>query len=149
MKQVEVIMRTERRRKYSDAFRWQVVAEAEHPDVTVVSVVKKYDIAISLFYRWRNQFREKLQAAHQRTSAESLEHLSGPSLPDSYNDFVYAGEIEASVPVSPRFTDERTCANVQTQRIEVILPNGLKLNVGDQFNGVTLLRLVRVLGGES
>jgi transposase len=53
-----VIVRTERRRRYSDAEKAAIVAESLRPDVTVVSVARRHGIAKSVIYNWRANRRE-------------------------------------------------------------------------------------------
>lgn len=54
---IEVITRTERRRRYSPAERHAIMQEADAPDVTVREVAKRHDIAESLIYSWRTARR--------------------------------------------------------------------------------------------
>ncbi|MFT3975738.1 MAG: transposase [Sphingomonas bacterium] len=54
MNRIEVITRTERRRKYSDAAEQDaILREADAPDVTVREVTKRHEISESLIYSWR------------------------------------------------------------------------------------------------
>ena len=53
-----VIVRTERRRRYSDTEKAAIVAESLRPDVTVVSVARRHGIAKSVIYNWRANRRE-------------------------------------------------------------------------------------------
>lgn len=153
MKPVEVIMRTERRRKFSDAFRRRVVVETENPDVTIVSVAQKYDLALSLIHKWRVKYLQPRDTYHPDLmldqTADSSPSWPSQHLAEAAPDFVYAGQVDADFVAQPQSGEGRACSNTSLQRIEIILPNGLKLNVGDQFNGVTLLRLLRVLSGKS
>lgn len=50
MGRIEVITRTERRRKYSDAERDAVLREADAHGITVREVAKRHEIAESLIY---------------------------------------------------------------------------------------------------
>ena len=65
------------------------------------------------------------------------------------SDFVFAGQIEGDCVAQPQLVNENTYFNSQAQRIDIVLPNGIKLGVGDQFNAVTLRRLIQVLGCKS
>lgn len=148
MQPVELIMRTERRRKFDDAFRSRVVAEAEDPNVTVASVARKYDIALSLLYRWRGLLREKLDVVDRRAEPQCSDRPHNPQSTNSACDFVYAGQLGDGLPPQPQAINERPISDICEQRIDVVLSNGMKLSVGDRFNAVTLLRLIRILGGK-
>ncbi|MFC4254960.1 transposase [Croceibacterium xixiisoli] len=65
MGRIEVITRTERRRKYSPAERAAIMREADAPDVTVREVAKRHDIAESLIYSWRTARRQAEKIASE------------------------------------------------------------------------------------
>lgn len=149
MQTVEVIMRTERRRKFTDAFRRRVVVETENPDVTIISVAQKYDLAQSLVHKWRTKYLRRQDivapAPMLDRTVNSLPSWPLASSNEIGSDFVFAGQIEGGCVVQPQLVNENTYSNSQAQRIHVILPSGIKLGVGDQFNAVTLRRLIEVL----
>lgn len=67
MGRIEVITRTERRRKYSDAERDAILREADAHGVTVREVAKRHEVAKSLIYGWRSARRQA-----QKTTSDSL-----------------------------------------------------------------------------
>ena len=60
---LEIITRTERRRKWSAFEQEQILAEAAMPKTTVKSVCDKYEIAPSVIYRRRTERKKKEAAA--------------------------------------------------------------------------------------
>ncbi|MCJ2182687.1 transposase [Novosphingobium sp. 1949] len=55
---VEIIARTERRSKYSDAEKAAILAEADQEGVSVRDVARRHEIAESLIYNWRSARRQ-------------------------------------------------------------------------------------------
>ena len=64
MGQVAVCSGVERRRRWSDDERWQMLEEAFAPGAKVLHVARRHDISTGLIYTWR---RKQLAA---RTEAE-------------------------------------------------------------------------------
>ena len=77
MGRIEVITRTERRRKYSPAERDAIMREADAPDVTVREVAKRHDIAESLIYSWRTARRQA-----EKIASEPLAFISYGAVPE-------------------------------------------------------------------
>ncbi|WP_255325993.1 MULTISPECIES: transposase [Sphingobium] len=77
MGRIEVITRTERRRKYSPAERDAIMREADAPDVTVREVAKRHDIAESLIYSWRTARRQA-----EKIASEPLTFISYGTVPE-------------------------------------------------------------------
>ena len=77
MGRIEVITRTERRRKYSPAERDAIMREADAPDVTVREVAKRHDIAESLIYSWRTARRQA-----EKIASKPLTFISYGAVPE-------------------------------------------------------------------
>ena len=140
-----VIVRTERRRRYSDAEKAAIVAESLRPDVTVTSVARRHGIAKSVIYNWRANRREaeaiarealefipcgQFVATSERTSVSEIipeepEPLVGPFVPD----------VAASPPTEPP----------RAGTIAIELGNGARLTVDSFVNGKALARVLRAL----
>ena len=58
MGQVAVYSDVERRRRWSDEERLQILGEAFSPGAVVVQVARRYDISTALIYTWRRKLRE-------------------------------------------------------------------------------------------
>lgn len=58
MGQITVFSGPERRRRWSDEERLQILAEAFSPGACVAEVCRRHDISTSLIYTWRGKLRE-------------------------------------------------------------------------------------------
>lgn len=58
MGQVTVFSGPERRRRWSDEERLQILAEAFSPGACVAEVCRRHDISSGLIYTWRRKLRE-------------------------------------------------------------------------------------------
>ncbi len=58
MGQVTVFSGPERRRRWSDEERLQILAEAFSPGACVAQVCRRHDISSGLIYTWRRKLRE-------------------------------------------------------------------------------------------
>lgn len=67
---VEIIARTERRRKFSNAEKAGILAEADAAGVSVRQVSERHEIAESLIYNWRSARRQAAAIA-----SEALEFI--------------------------------------------------------------------------
>ena len=68
MGQVTVFSGPERRRRWSDEERLQILTEAFSPGACVAEVCRRYDISTALIYTWRRKLRE----AHAGPVADDL-----------------------------------------------------------------------------
>lgn len=59
MGQITVMRGPERRRRWSDEERYQILAEAFAPGVCVADVARRRDVSTSLIYTWRRKLREE------------------------------------------------------------------------------------------
>jgi transposase len=60
---VEIITRTERRRKFSDAKKAAILAKADEVGVSVRQVAERHEIAGNLIYNWRSARRQAAATA--------------------------------------------------------------------------------------
>ncbi len=58
MGQITVFSGPERRRRWSDEERLQILTEAFSPGACVADVCRRYDISTALIYTWRRKIRE-------------------------------------------------------------------------------------------
>jgi transposase len=58
MGQITVFYGPERRRRWSDEERLQILGEAFAPGACVAEVCRRYDISSALIYTWRRKLRE-------------------------------------------------------------------------------------------
>lgn len=145
---IEIIARTERRRKYSEAEKTAILAEADQDGVTVRQVAERHEIAESLIYNWRSARRQAAAIA-----AEPLEFIS-------YGAVVAAGPVNDapvpdrhthrspdSVPLTPTPAEElvRPHPGARPGTIDIELRSGVRLAVDSYVNEKALARVLRVL----
>ncbi len=145
MGRIEVITRTERRRKYSPAEREAIMREADAPDVTVREVAKRHDIAESLIYSWRT-------ARHQaeKIASEPLTFISYGAVPQGAVAAVLPAPPPArsdAIPATPAIAEELTRPHpgARPGEIGIDLPGGVRLSVDSYVNEKALARVLRAL----
>jgi transposase-like protein len=77
---MEVITRTERKRRYSDDEKARLLAECDAPGSSVIKVAARHDMATSVLHRWRLERR--------RAAAEASTRMQ----------FISFGDIDAILP---------------------------------------------------
>jgi transposase len=134
---VELITRSERRRRWSIEQKQEIVAESLRPATTPTEVARKYAISSGLLYSWRQQLlhapagplkRSTLSFAQVEVSAESPK----PASPDCT-----AVEPVGSVSAAGQPRSEGL--------IEIVLPQGVTLRVDAQVDGRALRRVLGAL----
>ena len=71
MGQVTVLAGPERRRRWGEAQRLQILAEAFSPGACVAQVARQYDISTGLLYTWRRKFCQPADASLASSSLEA------------------------------------------------------------------------------
>jgi transposase len=119
MTPVEVITSVQRRRRWSAAEKQQIVAESALPDRTVSQVARAHGIAPSQLFTWRRQ----LLAAAVAEGVSDSGFVPVRVAPD------------ASPPEPMPLKAAEPC-------LEIVLPSGIRIRVG---NGIEIETLRRVL----
>lgn len=140
-----VIVRTERRRRYSDAEKAAIVAESLRPDVTVTSVARRHGIAKSVIYNWRANRREA-----EAIAREALEFIPCGQFVEAIADTSAPAIIlEGPEPsVGPSVADVAASPPTEAPRagtIAIELGNGARLTVDSFVNEKALARVLRAL----
>ena len=112
--------RSLKRRRYSDAFKRQVVAEAAEPGISVASVARRHGLNSNSVFNWRRLF-----GADQ-----------GPG-------FVPAVVVVDALASDDHRIDQRPCGG----RMEVIFPSGRRIVLNSDFDAAALRRLLVVVDG--
>lgn len=68
------------RRRYSDAFRRQVVAETWQRGTSVSQVARRHDLNANMVFNWRRRYRHVIA---DDTPALIPVHLASPALPET------------------------------------------------------------------
>ncbi len=123
-------MVAETRRRWGDAEKQAIVAEAARPGTNISAVARRHGIKPSLLFRWRRMAQE---------AAET--QSAGPVfLPVAVTNGEASGEDAASGDLAPVSDDGTHC--LADSRIEIELGNGRFVRVGA---GVDIGALKRVL----
>jgi transposase len=130
---------TETRRRWSEAERQAVVAEAERPGVNISAVARRHGIKPSLLFRWRRQARD----AQNQPSASAFMPVT-LALPVAEIPAPEA-TVEAEAPrVSPPAAASERPAE---HRIEIALGNGRVVRVGAGVDVDSLRRILDAADG--
>lgn len=139
---VEIIARTERRRKFSDAEKAAILAEADADGVSVRQVAERHEIAESLIYNWRSARRQAAAIV-----SEALEFIP-------YGAIIAAETAVAPEPQNvprpvsppmPSASEEliRPHPGASPGAIDINLPSGVRLSVDSYVNEKALARVLR------
>ncbi|GAA0468796.1 hypothetical protein GCM10009096_07130 [Parasphingorhabdus litoris] len=131
--QMEVITRTERRRKYSDADKDALIAQCELPHNTVKMVAEQNDISPSVLYNWRSQKKAREQSA------------SGPIDLMPFGTIEDLKNIQAQPEPKPVHVANAAHSSMPMGRILMRLPNGTELVVDSHVNEHALQRVLQSL----
>jgi len=123
---VEVLGARDRRRRWSLEEKLRIVAESHEPGSSVRAVAARHDVYPSLLHNWRRQMRDG------RLPASPVQHF----LPVRVAEPVAAVPAQRSVP-SP----------ASGETIEIELPDGCRLRVGNGVNAATLRCVIAALRG--
>jgi len=112
-----------RRRRWSEAFKRRVVAEAAEPGVSVASVARRHDLNANLLFNWRRRYG---------TSPGSDESFLPVAL-------VPCGPSPAGV------AGEAAAVPLRSGRIEIALAAGHRVRLEGGFEPDAVARLLRAL----
>jgi transposase len=131
---MEIITGVERRRRWSAAEKLRIVAETEQPGVGIAEIARRYEISRGLLWNWRSLVRR------------------GVLRPEPQAVFVPVRVISERPTAEPTKRAELPVvtgcdAAVADSRIEITLPDGSVIRVGQEISLATLRRVVTVLRG--
>lgn len=129
---VEVITGRERRRRWSDADKLRIVAEAAEPGARLAEVARRHEVSRGLLWQCCAQVRR------------------GELRPETPALFVPVRMEEASMPATAlveRTPASRSAVPSRTgaDQVEVELPDGSRLRVGSRVSLVALRRVLAAL----
>jgi transposase len=124
---IEIIGGRERRRRWGVDEKLRIVAETHEPGVSVRAVAARHDVYPNLLRTWRRLVREgRLVAA----------------LPARFVPIRIAETAPMAAGIVPPITDRPAA-----ETIEIVLPDGLRVRVGNDITLVALRRIMAVLRG--
>lgn len=152
MSDIEII-RTERRRRYSDAEKAALLAEVDRGGCTVADVARRHGLAESLLYNWRSHRRASASIA-----SEPLQFISYGEVADAVVDEPPMAKPPAAVPtptppVARPVRSERPASDdlmrphpgLRPGAIDIELGSGVRLSVDSYVNEKALARVLRAL----
>lgn len=132
---VEIITGRERRRRWSVADKLRILAECDEPGVQVSAVAARHGVYRSLIFQWRRQARDGLLVAEPMPGFVPV-RFAAPDPPTPI-----APPPDAAAPRRPG--SSRRPASL----IEIELPDGVRLRVGEAVGSVALRRVLAALRG--
>ncbi len=148
MPAVEIITRTERRRKWTEQQREHILKECEQPGVTVKSVAQRFDISESILYSWRSAYRQRaaIEAQSQAfvhfgeitNAGEPAPAIASPAIPSRTDPVKPQPSMPTHEAVLPHPGNSPGAIAIQ-------LVDGTQLKVDSFVNERALLRVLKVL----
>jgi transposase len=130
---------TETRRRWSEAEKQAVVAEAERPGVNISAVARRHGIKPSLLFRWRRLARDGDDRRSTPAFIPVTLALPAPEVPTL--------EAAAKVDASPTSSPPAASPEPDTERIEIALGNGRVVRVGAGIDVDSLRRILDAADG--
>jgi transposase len=127
---VEIITGRERRRRWSVADKLRILAECDAPGVQVAEVAARHGVYRSLVFQWRRQARDGLLVAEPTAEFVPVR----VAVADRRDEIL--PEPEPTPPPSRK-----------AAAIEIELPDGIRVRVGEQVSLVALRRVLAALRG--
>ena len=142
---VEIIARTERRRKFSDSEKAAILAEADADGVSVRQVAERHEIAESLIYNWRSARRQAAAIASEALefipygAIIETEPATAPAVPEPQKT---PRPVPSPIPPAPEELI-RPHPGARPGAIDIDLPSGVRLSVDSYVNEKALARVLR------
>ena len=130
---VEIITGRERRRRWSVADKLRILAECDAPGVQVAEVAARHGVYRSLVFQWRRQARDGLLVAEPTPEFVPVRVAAA----DRHGEALPEPEPVPPLPPSPR----------EATAIEIELPDGIRVRVGEEVGLVALRRVLAALRG--
>jgi transposase len=127
---VEIITGRERRRRWSVADKLRILAECDAPGVQVAEVAARHGVYRSLVFQWRRQARDGLLVAEPTAEFVPVR----VAVADRRDEIL--PEPEPTPPPSRK-----------AAAVEIELPDGIRVRVGEQVSLVALRRVLAALRG--
>lgn len=126
---MEIITGIERRRRWRLEDKLRIIAETEQPGVGVAEVARRYEISRSLIWNWRSEARRGRLTRAAVSAFLPVQVVSEPA--------PSAVSLPPASPVPP----------LNDGQIEISLPDGSRVRVGNDVSLAALRRVMSVLRG--
>ena len=126
---MEIITGVERRRHWRTEDKLRTVAEAERPGARFGDVARRHEVSRGLLWQWRDQARRGVLVAEPAS--------------------VFVPVQVTAVPPAPRLEPPTgpSAAASDAGRIEIMLPDGTVVRVGEDIGAAALRRVLAALRG--
>jgi transposase len=126
---MEIISGVERRRHWRVEDKLRIVAEAERPGACFATVARQHEVSRSVLWAWRKQARQGI-------------------LVDERAPMFMPLQVTADLPApSSRAGAAAAANNTAVGRIEIALPDGTLIRVGEAISSAALRRVMAALRG--
>jgi transposase len=130
---VELITRGERRRRWSVEQKREIAAESLEPNISPITVARRYGISSGLLYTWRRHLLEgslgvTRQPAAKFARVEVMAMPTDPAIPPA---------VQSAAPSAPMHHPDGM--------IEIALPGGVSVRVDAQVDSGALGRVLAAL----
>jgi transposase-like protein len=128
---MEIITGVERRRRWSLAEKLQLVAETEQPGAGIAEVARRHEISRGLLWNWRSQVRRGVLRPEPPAVFLPVQTIGEP--------------VNGNARNHPSASANGADPAVPGGKIEITLPDGTSVKVGQDVGLVTLRRVMTVL----
>jgi transposase len=132
---MEIISGIERRRQWRIEDKLRIVAEAERRGARFAEVARRHEVSRSVLWAWRKQARSGALVSGQAPVFMPVQIL--PEQPRM--------ALASSSPNPPSQSEAAPCSDAQ--RIDIALPDGTVIRVGDKVGAAALRRVLSALRG--
>jgi transposase len=142
---MEIISGVERHRRWRLEDKLRIVAEAEAPGAVFALVARRHDVSRGQLWKWRTQVRSGELAAVQLVP----EFIPVRMMPAVAGSLKRPSDADAPVSTSDLQTTRPPSrpAELGTNRIEIVLPDGTCVRVDNQVGAAALRQVIAVLRG--
>jgi len=130
---MEIITGVERRRRWRVEDKLRIVAETEQPEACFAEIARRHEISRGLLWNWRSQVRR----------GKLIQQSAASFLPVQVVTDALVPHLQAPSPPirSPK------APTGSAGKIEITLPDGSRLEVGNDVSLATLRRVMTALRG--
>jgi transposase len=137
LRDVEIVSRVERRRRWTESEKAALLAEVEAEGGKVKLVARRHGISESVLYNWRSAWK---MAASMR-AAEAVEFVPVGIMGQATD------EQPKLLAVPEQATPTNAHYDVRTGRIEIELSNGARIRVDSDVSEKALRRVLQAMKG--
>jgi transposase len=132
---MEIINGVECRRHWRVEDKLRIVAETERPGACFAEVARRHEVSRSVLWAWRKQVRDGMLVAEPAPMFMPVQVAMDPP--------PLLTEPQAALTPTPT----TNASTGDTGRIEITLPDGTMLRVGEEIGAVALRRVLTALRG--